>query len=312
MNRNQRLVVGIAALTLELWFAFHLAGTGIYGVTLFVMLPVTAGALVTWILRPATLGDAAKLGAITGAVGCGLFLVLGKEGLQCVFMALPAVVPLATIGSLLAQGSRAIAERKRTASMVLLLPAGMLFDWNATPPVYSVSTSVVVNAAPQRVWKNVVAFPPIKSDRDWLLQSGVAYPLQTRVSGVGVGAARSCDLSTGTMAERVLVWDQPRLLKFAVLSTPPAMEERGLYGPIHPKHLNGYYISKEGQFELQPLSGGRTLVTGTSWYQHGLWPASYWRLWSDAVVHHIHRRVLEHIRVLSETETSQQSATAPE
>jgi hypothetical protein len=78
------------------------------------------------------------------------------------------------------------------------------------------------------------------------------------------------------------------------------MKETGLYGPITPKHLNGYYISKAGRFTLTPLADGRTLIVGTSWYQHGLWPAEYWRWWSDAVVHHIHKRVLEHIRTLSE------------
>jgi hypothetical protein len=133
-----------------------------------------------------------------------------------------------------------------------------------------------------------------------MLRTGAAYPIRTRIEGTGVGAARDCDLSTGTVKERVAVWDEPRLLRFVVTATPPAMRETGLYGTVNPKHLNGYYVSKQGQFELTALPGGRTLVTGTSWYQHGLWPAEYWRWWSDAVVHHIHRRVLEHIRSLSE------------
>ena len=80
------------------------------------------------------------------------------------------------------------------------------------------------------------------------------------------------------------------------------MKETGLYGNIYPKHLTGYFVSKQGQFTLSPLSGGRTLLEGTSWYQHGLWPAEYWRWWSDAIVHRIHVCVLEHIRRLSEGE----------
>jgi hypothetical protein len=184
--------------------------------------------------------------------------------------------------------------------MCLLLPISMLFDVNAKPPVYSVTTSIVVNATPERVWKNVVAFPEISAQPDWVLGTGFAYPIRTRIEGSGVGAPRKCDLSTGTVEERIVTWDEPRLLRFVVTSTPPAMRERGLYGPIYPKHVTGYYESAEGQFALTPLPGGRTLVVGTSWYRHGLWPANYWRLWSDMVVHHIHRRVLEHIRALSE------------
>ena len=63
-------------------------------------------------------------------------------------------------------------------------------------------------------------------------------------------------------------------------------------------------ISKEGQFRLIALGPHRTRVEGTSWYQHGLWPAQYWRLWSDAIVYRIHMRVLEHIRALAEADSS--------
>jgi hypothetical protein len=27
-----------------------------------------------------------------------------------------------------------------------------------------------------------------------------------------------------------------------------------------------------------------------------MWPAAYWHLWSDYIIHRIHLRVLEHIR----------------
>lgn len=108
------------------------------------------------------------------------------------------------------------------------------------------------------------------------------------------------DLSTGTVHETRHRLGRASPAAIHCDATPPAMKEMGLYGPIYPKHLDGYYVSKAGQFELTPLSGGRTLVTGTSWYQHGLWPAQYWRLWSDMVVHRIHRRVLEQIRALAE------------
>jgi len=49
------------------------------------------------------------------------------------------------------------------------------------------------------------------------------------------------------------------------------------------------------------LSGGkRTRLHGSTWYQHGLEPAGYWRWWSDAIIHRIHLRVLEHIKKRAE------------
>jgi hypothetical protein len=300
LDRNWRILISFLCFAALLGTAFYLARHGKYGWTLFVMLPILAGGLGTWSLQPETWGRAIRVGALTGALGCGLFLVLGMEGIICVLMALPIVLPLAILGSLLAYWGGGLSNPKQPAAMCLLLPISMLFDVNAKPPVYSVTTSIVVNATPERVWKNVVAFPEISAQPDWVLGTGFAYPIRTRIEGSGVGAPRKCDLSTGTVEERIVTWDEPRLLRFVVTSTPPAMRERGLYGPIYPKHVTGYYESAEGQFALTPLPGGRTLVVGTSWYRHGLWPANYWRLWSDMVVHHIHRRVLEHIRALSE------------
>jgi hypothetical protein len=294
------MLLSIGCFAVLLIAALQLTLRGTYGWTLFIMLPVVAGGLGTWTFRPATVGRACWIGAWTGAVGCGLFLLLGMEGFYCVLMALPVVIPLSTLGSLVAYWGSAASRNRRPVAMALLLPVSMFFDVSAKPPVYPVTTRIEVSAAPEQVWKNVVAFPEITAEPDWLLRPGLAYPIRTRIAGSGVGTSRSCELSTGTVEERVVVWDEPRMLRFVVTATPPAMRELGLYGPIYPKHLEGYYISRAGQFELTPLPNGRTLVTGTSWYQHGLWPAAYWRLWSDTVVHHIHRRVLDHIRALSE------------
>lgn len=68
--------------------------------------------------------------------------------------------------------------------------------------------------------------------------------------------------------------------------------------------------TRAGQFELVRLADGNTLVVGTSWYQHGLEPAWYWRWWTDLVVHHIHQRGLNHIRTLSEQGQDQLARSA--
>jgi len=47
------------------------------------------------------------------------------------------------------------------------------------------------------------------------------------------------------------------------------------------------------------------LLTGTSRYRNRMWPASYWRLWSDAIVHQIHARVFRQIKRLAEEEQLQ-------
>ncbi len=69
---------------------------------------------------------------------------------------------------------------------------------------------------------------------------------------------------------------------------------------IHPAHLYGWFDSKRGQFRLEPLPNGGTRLHGTTWYTQRLQPEPYWSMWTDAIIHRIHQRVLDHIRDVSE------------
>jgi hypothetical protein len=187
--------------------------------------------------------------------------------------------------------------------MVLLLPpASLTWDVNATPPVFEIHSSIVITAPAEQVWRHVVSFSALPEPREWFFRIGLAYPQRARIEGSGVGAIRYCEFSTGPFVEPIEVWDEPRLLRFRVTTNPEPLREWSPYAQVMPKHLHGYLISKRGQFQLTPLSKDRTLLEGTTWYQHGLWPAEYWRWWSDAIIHRIHLRVLNHIRNLAEAD----------
>jgi hypothetical protein len=75
------------------------------------------------------------------------------------------------------------------------------------------------------------------------------------------------------------------------------------WSPFHiqPPHLNNFLVSHGGQFKLIALPGNRTRLEGTTWYEHRMYPAAYWRLWSDFLIHRIHLRVLNHISACAET-----------
>ena len=73
------------------------------------------------------------------------------------------------------------------------------------------------------------------------------------------------------------------------------MRELSFWGDVHPPHLDGFLRSRRGEFRLIPLPGGRTLLRGTTWYENRMWPAAYWRLWSDELIGSIHERVLAHV-----------------
>ena len=177
--------------------------------------------------------------------------------------------------------------------------------------VFEVRSAVEIAASPERVWKHVVSFSDLPEPEEWYFRAGVAYPRRARIVGSGAGAVRYCEFSTGPFVEPIQVWDEPRLLQFNVTANPEPMHEWSPYAKVLPKHLHGYLISKRGQFRLTALANGHTLLEGTTWYQHGLWPATYWRWWSEAIIHRIHLRVLNHIRTLAEMADDKTRSSAP-
>lgn len=281
-------------------------GLGQYGAGLFVGTPFAMGLVASLIFATR---ERRSLKACLG-VAClsvillGLSLVLfAFEGVLCVIMAAPLGLGLAALGGgvgWLIQ-SRQRPHAASSVVMMLLLPALMGFEKvsSPTPPLIAVRTSLEVNAPPERVWQHVIAFSELPPPQDWLLKTGIAYPLRAEIRGTGVGAVRHCVFSTGPFVEPITVWDPPRLLKFDVTEQPPPMRELTPY-PIAPPHLDHFLQSKGGQFLLTPLPGGRTRLEGTTWYAHQIWPSAYWQIWSDLIIHRIHLRVLEHVARLSE------------
>ncbi len=137
-----------------------------------------------------------------------------------------------------------------------------------------------------------------------LLRAGVGYPQASHIEGAGASATRYCDFSTGKLVEPVLIWDEPRELRFTVTKSPIPMQEWTPYAHLHPPHLDGFMVTRQGQFRLIPLPGGGTRLQATTWYQHHLWPEQYWRWWSDYIIHGIHQMVLTDIAQRSQTPAS--------
>jgi hypothetical protein len=196
--------------------------------------------------------------------------------------------------------------------ILFVLPSAFVSERAAAlkPPDFVVHSAVEISAPPEAVWRQVIAFSEIPPPQELLFRAGVAYPIRAEISGCGVGAVRHCNFSTGPFVEPIEVWDEPRLLKFSVTRNPAPMQEWTPYEDLHPAHLDGFLESRAGQFQLVPLAGGRTRLEGTTWYQHNMWPATYWSWWSNYVIHRIHMRVLNHIRDRAESQTLQAVATA--
>ena len=188
------------------------------------------------------------------------------------------------------------------AALTFALPLILVWDAPNTSALreHAVTTTIEIEAPPESVWPNVVGFSELPSPKAWLLNTGIAIPIRARIEGSGVGAVRYCEFTTGPFIEPITVWDYPQRLAFDVIDQPPSMEEWSPYQVVHAPHLVGGLVSKRGQFKLVRLPSGRTRLEGTTWYTIAMAPQWYWSGWSDVLIHAIHRRVLQHVKSLSE------------
>jgi hypothetical protein len=282
--------------------------TRTYGWTLFVSVPFMMGfysALLCNYHEPRGLGACTMI-MFGSLLLLGVLLVaVAFEGLVCVLMALPLAMAIGFAGTVLGYVVQKIHHRRASSTLLgLLLGLPFLMGAEAAtqpePPLQAVRSSAEIDAAPDVVWRHVVSFTEIPAPTELIFRTGLAYPLRAEILGRGAGAVRHCVFTTGPFVEPITAWDEPRLLAFGVTAQPPPMEEWTPYPRIHPPHVDGYFLSRRGQFLLEPLPGGRTRLEGTTWYTHRLFPTFYWGLWSDAVVHRIHGRVLRHVKRLAE------------
>jgi hypothetical protein len=282
-----------------------------YGFSLFVGAPFALGMISVLLFgfsRPQPLGACLSVALVAAMLAGVAIIAVAFEGLICLIMAAPIAFVLVLLGALVGYAIQArpwLSDQGAgiTLALVVTLPVLMAAESAAEPEpaLRAVETEVIIAAPPARVWPHVIAFPPLPEPEDWYFHTGVAYPQRAEIHGTGAGAVRHCVFSTGTFVEPIEVWDAPSLLRFRVTEQPEPMREWSPYH-IHPPHLDHYLQSHRGQFLLEALPEGRTRLVGTTWYTNRMWPASYWNLWSDAIIHRIHGRVLAHIQKLAEAE----------
>lgn len=275
-----------------------------YGIALFVAVPFLVGFVAVGVMSlndPVTLREAVSVSALSAIVLGGLLFACAIEGAVCLIMALPIAVPLAICGGLTAYVIQRRSAARHPATFLLLIgmtPFGATLEHVLEPPaeLFTVTTSIDIPAAPGRVWRTVLQPAKLAAPSHPLFRAGIAYPLDSHIEGTGLTATRYCDFSTGKLVEPVLIWKEGAQLRFTVVSNPLPMQEWTPYAQIHPPHLEGFLASRQGEFRLEPLPNGETRLFATTWYQHHMWPARYWRAWSDYIIHQVHAMVLENIR----------------
>ncbi len=301
------VLLGLASLVLGIYVLRE------YGVTLFFGTPVLMGCVSGFVFNyrnPKGWGATVSVTSAMLFVTGGCLLLFALEGIICLAMAAPLVLPLGILGGLLGKAVAGATHTSmaQTAGMLFVLPlmAGVETVHPPEAPEYVVTSRVEIDAPPETVWKYVVEFPDLSEPENWFFRVGIACPMRARIEGHGVGATRYCEFTTGSFVELITTWDEPRRLAFDVTKQPDPMRELSPYRHVHPPHLEDAVLkSHRGEFRLVALPGGRTGLEGRTWYTFEMYPQDYWALWSDVSIHKIHDRVLTHIKQLSEAHQPQ-------
>ena len=283
---------------------------GDYGYFLFLGVPILIGVTSAYSYNhpvKQTLIQSMAVSQIALFILCGCLLIFAAEGVICIAMLLPLGMIMTAVGGLIGYAMATTTVRPVANMLMLAAFFPMLLGADALyhpTPLYEVKSSIEIDSPPEEVWPNVVGFSDLEAPPAWYFKLGIAYPVRATIEGTGVGAVRHCEFSTGAFVEPITIWDQPNRLAFDVTSQPPPMNELSPYQHVHPPHLDGYLRCQRGEFRLVRLPNNRTRLEGSTWYEFEMYPQGYWTLWSDWSIQQIHRRVLQHIKMLSEERMS--------
>ncbi len=282
----------------------------IYSTTLFISTPFFVGVTASYFLNKNGLvgeGKSFSHTVFTLALASGAAILFALEGFVCILLSAPIAITIGGLGSFF--GYHIARLRAGKKQLIILFPLLLFFGLSAdklfvSSSTMSITTQIEIEASKEIVWDEFIDFKPIESPPEGLFRLGLAYPISARIEGEGVGAVRYCEFSTGDFVEPITTWDYPNLIQFDVLEQPHPLREWSPYGKIVTPHLEKYFRSVKGEFKLETLPNGNTVIIGTTWYKNDMYPALYWKLIADKILSDIHYRVLRQIKTQSEIRTN--------
>lgn len=259
----------------------------------FVIVPVLMGIISAWCWKDLEFKNKKLiiLSCINGLLAISLSAIFLGEGIICLIIVSPLIFGFIITGAFIGKGMFKKDNQKLNLSILALLFIVFIADALSEHHYENlVSDEIVINAPLDEVWKNVVSFEKIKAeDKYWLFKIGMPSPVAATVDGHFEGAGRKCIFSNGYIFDEKMVSYKPgKDLTFDIISQPRDPE------------IMGHIDILRGQFLLKSNGNGTTTLTGNSWYRLYIFPVWYYDLWAKSITRNVHRRVMDHIKLLSE------------
>ncbi len=229
-------------------------------------------------------------------------VLLYMEGSICVVFALPFALTGASLGGIIGGlSARSGKMSARTITCIAFLPlllAPAETQLSAPTQIRTVSSEICIHASPSTIWQNIERVPPISPAElrtTWTHRIGFPRPVEATLSYEGVGGVRHASFERGLMfVETVTTWEPNQRLAFGIKADTAHIPSTTL--DEHVTIGGRYFDVLDGEYRLEPLSNGETLLHLTSHQRLSTDFNGYAGLWSDAVMQTLQTSILEVIQ----------------
>jgi len=267
--------------------------------------PLFIGFLVVYIAERAELRGiwswfvAPWLAILTTAAITALFRI---EGSICIVFAMPILLFFSSVGGLLGGlVARRFAVKGNAIACLALLPFLLAPAETHLPTptqIRTVESEIRIHSSALTVWRSVErvsAISPSEMRTTWAQRIGFPRPVEATLSYEGVGGIRHASFEHGLLfLETVTAWESERRLAFGIRADtahipPTTLDEHVTIGGL-------YFDVLDGEYRLQVLPNGDTLLHLTSHQRLSTDFNGYAGFWSDAVMRNLQTSILEVIR----------------
>jgi hypothetical protein len=232
------------------------------------------------------------------------------EGSICLLFAAPIILPMASIGGVAAGLTQRRQIQPLQLSAVALLPLLLVLVETRIPDPSSnrtVETAIRIHAPASVVWQSIIRVPAIRSTElppSWVQAVGFPKPVEATLSHEGIGGVRHASFTGGLVfTETIDQWDPLHNLSFSIRANtdevpPTTLDE-------HVKVGGRYFDVLEGEYRLETIPDGDTLLHLSSRERVSTHFNAYAGLWTDAVMRSIQTSILQVIQHRAEAQSHQ-------
>lgn len=269
-------------------FSFLYYDLAVFGWFIFLVLPLVVGMLTG--LLPKRRIATAGLGLAMVAFLALLYLN-ALEGLVCIIMSLPIVIPLALFGRYLSRRMLRYYKSKGTNDLRIIAAPFLLFLLGAPleknladkePVVHEVRTEVVLPYTPMQVYEQIKSVDTLAAELPFLMKLDLPIPQKCILEEEAVGGIRTCYFSGGKIVERITELEPGKVLRMDVI-------DYQLTG----RHWLGF---KEAIYYFEPIGDTGSKLTRITTYTSILKPRFYWQPLEEIGIQQEHAYVIENLK----------------